>query len=156
MNRVACFQRTIDKIIRQHNLCGTYAYVNNIVFAGKTQQEHDQNLERFREIVELHKLILNQKKSIISIESIDFLGYTIMHGSLRPDADRLKPRKELFVPKDKTTLRHAVCLFLYYSQWIPKFSDKSWPLMKHSLSTRKQRKHSSTSRWKLERHFCIP
>ena len=35
-NRVTCFQRTMDNI-RQHNLCGTYTYVDNVVVAGKTQ-----------------------------------------------------------------------------------------------------------------------
>ena len=93
-NWVARFQRIMENIVRQHNLCGTYAYVVNINAAGKTQKEHDKNLERSREIAELHKLILSQKKSIISTESIDFLGYTITHGSLRPDVDRPRALKE--------------------------------------------------------------
>ena len=46
-NGVTCFQRIIDKIIKENNLTGVYAYVNKIVVVGKNQQEHDENLEKF-------------------------------------------------------------------------------------------------------------
>ena len=46
-NGVACFQRIIHKIIKENNLTGVYAYVDNIVVVGKNQQEHDENLEKF-------------------------------------------------------------------------------------------------------------
>ena len=128
-NGVACFQRTIDNLLKQNNLKGTYVYVDNIVVAGKTQQEHDENLEKFREVAQLHNLTFNEKKSVISTESIDFLGYTISQGKIKPDAERLRPLKELPIPKDKTTLRRVIGLFSYYSQWIPKFSDKIRPLI---------------------------
>ena len=42
-NGVACFQRIIDKIIKENNLTDVYAYVDNIVVVGKNQQEHDGN-----------------------------------------------------------------------------------------------------------------
>ena len=46
-NGVACFKRIIDKIIKENNLTGVYAYVDNIVVVGKNQQEHDENLGKF-------------------------------------------------------------------------------------------------------------
>ena len=45
-NGVACFQRIIDKIIKENNLTGVYAYIDNIVVVGKNQEEHE-NLEKF-------------------------------------------------------------------------------------------------------------
>ena len=42
-NGVACFQRIIDKIIKENNLTGMYAYVDKIVVVGKNQQEHNKN-----------------------------------------------------------------------------------------------------------------
>ena len=59
-NGVACFQRTVDNIIKQHNLHGTYAYEDNIVVAGKTQQEHDENLVRFQEAARIYNLTFNE------------------------------------------------------------------------------------------------
>ena len=47
-NGVACFQRMFDKIIKENNLTGVYAYVDNIVIVGKNQQEHDENFKKFK------------------------------------------------------------------------------------------------------------
>ncbi|XP_076069791.1 uncharacterized protein LOC143041669 [Oratosquilla oratoria] len=84
MNGITCFQSTID-IIKQHNLHGTYAYVDNIVVAGKTKLEHNENLVKFQEAAQFHNFTFNKNKSTISTKSIDFLGYKITHGSLKPD-----------------------------------------------------------------------
>ena len=114
-NRVACFQRIIDNIIRWHNLHGTCVYVDNIVVAGKTQLEHEENFTKFRNIAQLYDLTFNEK-SVILTESIDFLGYAISQGKIKPDAERLQPLKELPIPKGKTALRRVIGLFSYYFQ----------------------------------------
>ena len=128
-NGVACFQRTMDSLIKQHNLQGTHAYVDNIIIVGNTQKEHDENLEKFRKIARVHNLTFNEAKSILSTTSIDFLGYTITHGTIKPDSERLRPLKELPFPKDKAAMRRVIGLFSYYSQWISKFSEKIKPLV---------------------------
>ena len=43
-NGVACFQRTIDNIIKQEALKDTFAYVDNVTVCGRTSEEHDFNL----------------------------------------------------------------------------------------------------------------
>ena len=40
-NGVAVFQRVIDEIIKNHQLKDTYAYLDNVTVAGRTQEEHD-------------------------------------------------------------------------------------------------------------------
>ena len=76
-----------------------------------TSQEHNKNLERFCGVAKLHNLMINEKKSINSTKSIDFLSYTITHASLRPNVERFRSLNELPVPKDKTTLHRIVGLF---------------------------------------------
>lgn len=129
-NGVACFQRTIDNIIRHHKLRGVFAYVDNIVVAGKTQEEHDENLRKFQQTAKLHKLTFNDSKLVMSTTCLDFLGYTITHGSLKPDAERLRPLKELPAPDSRASLRRVLGIFSYYSQWVSKFSEKIRPLVK--------------------------
>ena len=106
-----------------------YAYVDNIVVVGKNQQEHDENLENSLKINTQYNLTLNEDKSVFSKTSIDFLGYNISQGLLRPDAERLRSLRELPIPQNKTSLCRVLGLFSYYSQWIPKFSDKIRPLI---------------------------
>ena len=43
-NGVSCFQRTIDSIITREKLKDTFVYVDNITICGKTQEDHDHNL----------------------------------------------------------------------------------------------------------------
>ncbi|XP_042230007.1 uncharacterized mitochondrial protein AtMg00860-like [Homarus americanus] len=131
-NRVACFQRVIDEFIRRNELLGTFAYIDITTIAASSQQEHDENLSRFLEVAKKSKFTFNEDKSVFSATSIDLLGYTISHGTLKPDADRLRPLKELPLPKDSPALR-VIGLLTYYYRWISHFSDKVRPLVKAKI-----------------------
>lgn len=84
-NGVACFQRVIDSIIKQKNLVGTYAYLDDITICGRTQQEHDTNLSNFLKAVEQFGLTINKEKSKYSQKTILLLGYEISDKTIRPD-----------------------------------------------------------------------
>ena len=57
------------------------------------------------------------------------LGYLISYRSVKPDPDRMKPLHDLPIPHNQQSLKRAMGLFSYYSQWIPRFSDKIQPLI---------------------------
>ena len=123
-NGVAAFQRTIDSIIKRHNLKGTFAYMDNITVGGETQAEHDYNVQKFLEIIHLYSMTLNHDKSIKGVTELAMLGYLISYMQVKPDPERLKPLLNLPIPADIKSLRRAMGMFAYYSQWIPKFSEK--------------------------------
>jgi hypothetical protein len=102
----------------------TFAYVDNITIAGVTQEEHDFNLQRFLEVAKKHNLTFNENKSIISTNSIDLLGYTVCHGELKPDPERIRPLKELPLPTNQAALNRVRGFFSHYSHWVSCFSDK--------------------------------
>ena len=52
------------------------------------------------------------------------VGYIIEEGTIRPDPDRLRPLREVPIPHDSRSMRRCLGLFSYYSQWIPRFSDR--------------------------------
>ena len=79
-------------------------------------------------VAQQHHLTFNDDKCEYSKTSIDFLGYTISSGTLRPDPERLCPLKELPVPMNTASLRRCVGLFSYYSHWLPRFSERIRPL----------------------------
>ena len=139
-NGVAVFQRTINDIIDNNKLKDTFAYVDNITIAGVTQEEHDFNLQRFLEVATKHNLTFNENKSIISTNSINLLGYTVSHGELKPDPERIRPLKELPLPTNQAALNRVRGFFSHYSHWVSCFSDKirllanpsSFPLSKEA------------------------
>lgn len=128
-NGVACFQRTIDTLIKEEKLTGVFPYLDDVTICGKTQQEHDDNLNKFMSVVTRRGLTINKDKSLLSSRKISILGSVIENGEIRPDPERLKPLLELPLPKDKKALQRVQGFFSYYSQWIKNFSHKIKPLI---------------------------
>ena len=127
-NGVSAFQRIMDELVERHNLSGTFVYLDNITICGKDQQEHDRNLQNFYNLISQYGLTLNQEKSVLSVSEIQMLGYLISYGSFKPDPERMRPLLELPVPHNPKSLKRALGMFSYYSQYVPKFSDKIQPL----------------------------
>lgn len=128
-NGVAVFQRAMDKLVEDENLQDTFPYLDNITVAGSTQVEHDENVKKFLEVVRNRKLTLNESKSVMSVPTINVLGYCVGNSVIKPDPDRLRPLQELPPPTNMGSLRRAQGLFAYYAKWIPGFSDKIQPLV---------------------------
>lgn len=123
-NGVACFQRTLDKIISDENLKGVFTYLDDITVCGEDRSTHDVNLRKFMSVIDKYQLTINENKSKFSQKSICLLGYVIENSTLKPDPSRLEPLLKLPVPQDISSLRRIIGMFAHYSRWIPKYSDK--------------------------------
>ncbi len=119
-NGVAVFQRAMDKLVDE-DLKDTFPYLDNITVAGSTQDEHDENVKKFLEVVRKWKLTLNESKSVMSVPIINVLGYCVGDNVIKPDPDRLRPLQELPPPTNMGSLRRVQGLFAYYAKWIPGF-----------------------------------
>ncbi|GFW02170.1 retrovirus-related Pol polyprotein from transposon opus [Trichonephila clavipes] len=128
-NGVACFQRVIDKIIEHEELALTYPFIDDVTVCGKDQKEHDDNLEKFMTVAKKYNLTLNEDKCTYSSNSVHLLGYIIQDGIIKPDPERLKPLRDMPVPKDSSALQRALGMFAHYCRWIPGFSKKICPLL---------------------------
>lgn len=127
-NAVAVFQRIMSQLITDNNLKETYSYLDDIVICGSCQMEHDSNLKAFNDVVKRFGLTLNKEKCDYNKTEINFLGFNIKDGNLKPDPDRLKPLIDLPLPDSPNALKRTIGLFSYYSTWITHFSDKIHPL----------------------------
>ena len=123
-NGVAAFQRTIDSIIENEKLAGTFAYLDNVTVCGTTLEDHDRNMTNFLDIIKKYGIILNDDKSTVRSTSIRLLGYEISQNVIKPDPERLQPLRNLPAPTNLKAQERVVGMFAYYSQWIPHFSDK--------------------------------
>lgn len=129
-NGVSVFQRAIDKIVEDEGLKDTFPYLDNITVAGKTQEEHDDNVKKFLAVVKKKNLTLNESKTVSSTETINVLGYQIKEKEIKPDPERLRVLQELPPPSNKAGLQRILGMFAYYAKWIPKFSDEAKLLYK--------------------------
>ena len=128
-NGVAAFQRVMTRFIEENELTGTYAYLDDLTICGSSLEEHDRNLQRFREAAKKHNLKLNEEKCKFRLSKIQLLGYSISDGQLSPDPDRLQPLLEMPLPRDPKSLQRMVGFFAYYSRWISMYSEKIRPLV---------------------------
>ena len=115
-NGVPAFQREMDNLIQAENLKNTFPYLDNITVAGRTKEEHDQNVKRFLEALQRRNWTLNEKKNINSVASVNILGYLVGNGVVKPDPERLRPLKELPSPVDSKSLKCVFGLFAYYAK----------------------------------------
>ncbi|XP_064122410.1 uncharacterized protein LOC135226625 [Macrobrachium nipponense] len=60
----------MDKLVKEENLQGAFQYLDNITIAGHTQEQHDQNVQHFLEVINKRNLTLNATKTIRSAKWI--------------------------------------------------------------------------------------
>ena len=123
-NGVSAFQRTINKIIKNEGLTGTFAYVDNVTVCGNSEEELKANILAFRKTVLKYRITLNDDKTVLCTTSLSILGYTITNNSISPDCTRLKPLLEMPPPTTLKAQKRLVGMFSYYSKFIKNFSDK--------------------------------
>ena len=128
-NGVAAFQRVIDQFIKENKLQKTFAYLDDVTVCGDNQADHDSNLHQFMEAAKKRNLTLNEAKCSFNQTSINILGFVISNGEKRPDPERIKPLRDLQLPKDAKSLQRVIGLFSHYSQWIKGYSEKIRPLL---------------------------
>ena len=120
-NAVAAFQRVMTNFIKVNSLRGVFCYLDDIIICGKSLIEHDDNLNLFCKAATKVGFTLNQDKCDYRKKDINFLGYNINNGCLKPDPDRLQPLRDLALPKDKASLLRTIGLLSYYSKWVPNY-----------------------------------
>ena len=132
-NGVACFQEILDNLIRDENLKDTYAYLDDVTIGGRSQNEHDSNLNRFLSVATKYRLTINDDKSLYNVRKVAILGHLIENKQIKPDPSRLKPLLDLSPPTSQKSMKRAAGLFAHYSKWIPNFSEKLQCMMQSSF-----------------------
>ena len=84
---VACFQRIMNNLVKEYSLQGTVAYLDNIIIGGETQEEHDNNVEKFMPMIKELGITLNKDKSVCSVTTLcSWLLYITWKDQTRPGA----------------------------------------------------------------------
>ena len=120
------FQNAIQQALQGLN--GVRNIADDIIVWGKTQAQHDKNLEALLQRLVIKKLTLNLEKCKFNQPSLWFYGYILSKDGLSADPKKVEAIKNFKTPADASQLRSFLGLANYCSQFIKDFSTLTAPL----------------------------
>lgn len=130
-NAAQTFQRFMDVVLR--NLPFAYPYLDDVLIASKTEDEHVTHLRQVFARLEEHGICISKEKCEFGKLSIDFLGHNISKDGILPIAEKCETIRRFPLPSDQKALRRYLGMVNFYSQFIHNCAEILAPL--HSMTT---------------------
>ena len=120
------FQKTMEKLL--HGIPGVVVYIDDILIASPTNDEHLTALEEV--LKRLHSANLRAKKSKCRflVPSVSYLGYKLDGEGLHPLPEKVKAIQEAPIPRNVSELKSYLGLLTYYAKFLPNLSTHLAPL----------------------------
>ncbi|XP_015119645.1 uncharacterized protein LOC107042905 [Diachasma alloeum] len=135
-NASRTFQRHMDNILRGLDFVG--CYIDDLIVASETHEEHLQHLQQVFSILRQHKLSLNTSKWEFGKEEVTYLGYTINKDGYKAPSSRVEAIISFPRPETVTDLRRFLGMVNYYRKSIPHAAESQASLngfITHSKKT---------------------
>lgn len=95
---------------------------------GKTQEEHDENLEKVFKRLRKANLKLSPEKTKINRTRVKFLGHVLSASGIQPDDSNIEKILNFPQPTTVDEVRRFVAMCNFYRKHIANFADISYPL----------------------------
>lgn len=129
VNSVAYVQRQIDQILRPfRDYC--QAYIDDIVIASKTFEDHLAHLDQIFACLESYNVAIAPHKSFIGYPDVQLLGQRVDAMGLTTTEDKIKAVQELKFPRTLADLESYIGLISCFRQYIHRFAAKIDPLQR--------------------------
>jgi len=123
-NAPSIWQRFIDSILGpySHDFC--FAYLDDILIASQTREEHVRHCKLILDVLQRHGLHAKPHKCHWFQEEVEFLGYKIIAGKgVTMAADKIQAIRDMERPKDVSSLRTLLGVFGYNERFAHHYSD---------------------------------
>ena len=124
-NSQATFQRAIDKVFNNIHHAGYFcvqAYVDNILIFPEIK------LQTVLAETMAHNLSLRPDKCEIAQREIDFLGYNIGNGKIKPSKGNVQKLTDFPIPKTKKHIERLLGAANFNRKFIPGYAELTKPL----------------------------
>ncbi|XP_066155600.1 uncharacterized protein [Euwallacea fornicatus] len=122
-NALAVFQRAVINALGDLAYSYVVVYMDDIMILGTTV---DESIARMRTVLERFTkagFSFNKKKCSFLKSTVQYLGYEVSNGEVRPNARKIQALTSLPPPQTVTQLRQFIGLSSYFRKFIPKFSQ---------------------------------
>jgi hypothetical protein len=124
-----------------------FVYLDNILVASATREEHLADLTMVFDRLEKHGLVVHPGKCVFGVTEVDFLGHHVTKEGMTPLASRVKAVREFPQPKTIKALQGFLGMVNFYHRFIPKAALVLCPLYS-ALAGKPTR--TSTVTWSAE------
>ena len=138
-NAAQTFQRFINQVLHGLDFC--YAYIDDLLIASSSHEQHLQHLQLVLERLSDHGLLINVGKSVFGVPSLDFLGHRVDSNGIRPLEAKVEVIRNFQQPTTQRQLREFLGLINFYRRFIPNCATTMQPL--HSLLNHTKRPSDS-------------
>ena len=87
-NAAQTFQRFIDQVL--HGLPFTYAYIDDLLIASSSANEHKQHLHAVFKCLDEYGIVINPLKCVFDVKELTFLGHHVSYCGIRPLEDKVQ------------------------------------------------------------------
>nr|XP_054752483.1 uncharacterized protein LOC129258054 [Lytechinus pictus] len=117
------FQQRMDEILE--GCPGTIGIADDIVVFGKSEEEHDRNLNHLMSQATKYGLQFNSDKCSIKVNQVAFFGMIYDAEGVHPDPHKVEAIKSMSPPENKSQLREFLGMITYLSPFIPNLSAQT-------------------------------
>ncbi|XP_037503479.1 uncharacterized protein LOC119378389 [Rhipicephalus sanguineus] len=125
-NAAQTFQRFMNEVTR--GLLFVFVYLDDILVASKTPEEHENHLRLLLKRLDEHGLVLKPQKCIFGVEALDFLGHRITPQGILPLESRVQAVREFPTPTSFRKLREFLGQINFHRRFIQSCAHILQPL----------------------------
>uniref|UniRef100_A0A8C6VTB1 Gypsy retrotransposon integrase-like protein 1 n=1 Tax=Nothobranchius furzeri TaxID=105023 RepID=A0A8C6VTB1_NOTFU len=120
----ATFQRLMDDVLREVSDYAA-AYLDDVVIYSRSWEEHICHLKEVLRCIKAAGLTINPQKCCLAQKQVEYLGFVIGHGKLRPQVGKMEAIRSFPIPTTKKKVKSFLGLVGWYRKFIPHFADRS-------------------------------
>lgn len=125
-NAAQTFQRFIDEVL--HGLEYCYAYIDDILVASSSEEEHREHLRLLFERLREYGVVINPGKCAFGQTEVEFLGYLVTGDGTRPLLTCARAIAEYTEPRTAKDLRRYLGMVNFYRRFLPRAAEIQAPL----------------------------
>lgn len=120
------FQRVMTEMLA--GVDGVVVYIDDVVVAGSTREEHDNRLRKVLSILQSNNAKLNREKCVFGVTELEILGFKVSALGISPSEEKIVAIKSFRMPETKEEARSFLGLVNFVGHFIPDLSTRTEPL----------------------------
>ena len=119
------FEKRVEEIFGDLNVS---IYFDDLIIAGKNQEEHDDNLRKLLVRAREYNVKFNREKIQLNRNEVTYLGHIVSADGLKPDPEKVKAITNMPNPTDKHGIQRLLGSLNFLRGFIPNISCVTEPL----------------------------